>query len=419
MSPVVKSESMPKPAVRPRVLVVDDEPNLVELVGDVGKELGYKVIAAADVAEAREILATQEVDLLVADLHLPDGDGMSLLPALREQQPNAAAIVITGSPSMEHAIGAIRGGAVDFVKKPFTVPQLTTHLKAALERQAGRAKQEKRIEKLRIAVRKLNEARRTIGKKVDLLCNDLVTAYGELSRQFDGVRNQESFRKVCDKAKDLEQLLCHAMDWTLRELGYANVAVWLADEEGDFQLGAYMKYTVAGDPPVTNALKRAILPLVTKDGLIHLGGDELAERFTPGADQKLFKAQDLLAANCTYLGDSLAAIVFFRDARSAFTEEDAELLKTIAPIFAVALATVVRGADDEEGGSDGGSADDDGPFFEKAEGSRGDTGGDDDNIASRDEADNADFPEKPKPRKGGKPKIDPADWWKRGEAPPF
>ncbi len=65
-----------------------------------------------------------------------------------------------------------------------------------------------------------------------MLCNDLVTAYGELSRQFDGVRNQESFRKTCDGAKDLEQLLCHAMDWLLRQVGYSNVAVWLADEEG-------------------------------------------------------------------------------------------------------------------------------------------------------------------------------------------
>jgi FixJ family two-component response regulator len=416
MSPVVKSESKQKPPVRPRVLVVDDEPNLVELVEDVGKGIGCNVIGAADVAEARKILAEQEVDLLVADLHLPDGNGMHLLPALREQQPGAAAIVITGAPSLDNAIGAIRGGAVDFLKKPFTVAQLTTHLQAALARQAAQAKQDKRVEKLRIAVRKLNEARRTIGKKVDLLCNDLVTAYGELSRQFDGVRNQESFRKVCDKAQDLEQLLCHAMDWLLRELGYANVAVWLADEEGDFQLGAYMKYTVAGEPPVTNAIKQAVLPLVTKDQQVHLGGAALAERFSGPAEQKLFKGQDLMGVNCTYLGDSLAALVFFRDARSAFTEEDAELLKAVAPVFAIALATVVRGAD-EEGGDDDAS-----PFLDKVQ----DTprGGDDDDDADDTPAgpdeSNSDLPEKPKPnKKGGKPKVDPADWWKRGEAPPF
>src|SRR4051794_39565542 len=115
MTPVVKSESKPKPTVRPRVLVVDDEPNLVELVEDVGRGIGCTVVAAADVAQARKVIAEQTVDLLVADLHLPDGNGMHLLSDLREQHPMATAVVITGSPSIDNAIGAIRSGAVDFL----------------------------------------------------------------------------------------------------------------------------------------------------------------------------------------------------------------------------------------------------------------------------------------------------------------
>src|SRR5690349_16946029 len=60
MSAVVKSESSkPKPVAPPRVLVVDDEPNLIELVGDVGADMGCKVVGACDVAEARRILETQ------------------------------------------------------------------------------------------------------------------------------------------------------------------------------------------------------------------------------------------------------------------------------------------------------------------------------------------------------------------------
>jgi len=103
------------------------------------------------------------------------------------------------------------------------------HLKA-LDRQAFSARQEKRFGKLRDAVRRLNESRRLISKKVDILCNDLVSAYGELSRQLDGVRTQEGFRKYVEKAKDLEQLLCHAMDWMLRQMGYANVVSTPADK---------------------------------------------------------------------------------------------------------------------------------------------------------------------------------------------
>jgi len=189
-------------------------------------------------------------------------------------------------------------------------------------------------------------------------------------------------------------------------MGYANVAVWLADEEGDFQLGAYMKYTAAGDPPLTNAMKRAILPLATKEQFVRLTDADLVVSLTP-AEQKLFKGQDILAVNCTYLGDSLAAAVFFRDARSAFTDDDAELLKAIAPIFAVALATVVRGADDEVAEDDGRAVLREGL---RRAGRRTDRRADR-RLGRR-------RPPRAPEEEGGKPKADAADWWKRGEAPP-
>ena len=378
------------PPQPPRVLIVDDEPNLLEVLGDVvGREMGCRVVSAANVAQARKILASQPIELLVADLNLPDGDGMSLLPALREHQPHASAIVITGSPSVDDAIGALRGGAVDFVPKPFTHNHLVERVTKALERQAFIARQEKRFGKLKDAVRRLNESRRLISKKVDLLCNDLVSAYGELSRQLDGVRTQEGFRKYVAEAKDLEQLLCHAMDWLLRQLGYANVAVWLAGEDGEFQLGAYMKYTVAGEQILTDALKRALLPRVAKDGLSRLKGEDLKDKLTP-QEMNLLKGQDIVAVNCTYLGESLAALVFFRDAKSPFTAEDETLLKQVSPIFAVSLASVVRGADEAEDGET--------PFFDGNEGGAG----------------KKDPKQQPK-----KKKEDAADWWKRGEDPPF
>ena len=385
------------PPQPPRVLVVDDEPNLIEVIGDVvGRGMGCRIVTAATIAQAKKILASQPIELLVADLNLPDGDGMSLLPALREHQPHASAIVMTGSPSVAGAIGALRGGAVDFVPKPFTQSHLVERVGYALERQAFMAKQEKRFGKLRDAVRRLNESRRLISKKVDLLCNDLVSAYGELSRQLDGVRTQEGFRKYIEKAADLEQLLCHAMDWMLRQMGYANVAVWLSGEDGEFQLGAYMKYTVAGEQILTDSLKRVVLPRAVRDGLLRAKGEDFQDKFTP-QEMALLKGQDVVAVNCTYLGESLAALVFFRDAKTPFNAEDESLLKSVSPIFAVSLASVVRGA---EGEADGGEAQADGesPFFDGQGG-----------------------PEKKDPKQPPKKKNDKdaADWWKRGEPPPF
>jgi hypothetical protein len=222
------------------------------------------------------------------------------------------------------------------------------------------------------------------------------------------VRTQESFRKVLSEANDLEQLLCHAMDWMLRQIGYSNVAVWLTAEDGDFQLGAYMKYTAAGEPILTDAMKRVILPLAVRDGLVHVNGNDLMDKFTP-QEASLFKGQDILAVNCTYLGDSLAAIVFFRDAKGGFEEESETLLKSVSPIFAVSLASVVRGSDNEaDDDEDGGDDDDD---------RRGGGGGGGPFMDKNDDGGTADRQESPKKKKNDK--IDPADWWKRGETPPF
>ncbi len=392
MAPVVGNKKAPVQKKPPQILVVDDEPNLIELVGDVVKgKIDCHVLSAKDVAEARKIMETTHVELLVADVHLPDGNGTQLVSALRKHNPQASAIVITGEPSVDRAISAIREGAVDFLPKPFDAEALVSRVNKALEKQSALARQQRRLDRLREAVKRLNDARRLVSKKVDLLCNDLISAYGELSKQLDVVRTQEGFRKLMGEAKDLEQMLCHAMDWLLRQLGYSNVAIYLAGEEGEYQLGAYMKYTTAGEPPLTEAMKEGILRKVNADSFVYYSADEAREKLS-AKERGFLEGQSVMGVTSTYLGEVLGAIIMFRDGKTPFTDDDAEALKAISPIFATALAGMVRG-DDEEGdeedfGADGGSMLD----------------------GSSDE-------EKPKNKK--KEKKNDADWWKRGEEPPF
>jgi hypothetical protein len=223
-------------------------------------------------------------------------------------------------------------------------------------------------------VRRLNDARKIVTKKVDLLCNDLIVAYGELSRQLDLVRTQEGFKNFLGDVKDLEQLLCHAMDYLMRQMGYSNIAIWLGGEATDFQLGAYMKYTIAGDKDLTQAMHQGVVPLASREGVLHLKGDAVHETLTP-AELDYLADQEILAVNCTYLGEVLAVVVCFRDADKGFDDTDVACLKSISPLFAVALASVVRP-------------------------SQGDSTEPDD-----------EYPKDP-------PRTDD-DWWKKGEAPPF
>jgi FixJ family two-component response regulator len=378
---VIQAET--RTGVKPRVLVVDDEADILGLISEaVSKEYSCKLIQARSLGEAKHILETQPVELLVTDVHLPDGDGTALLPLLRREQPNANAIVITGSPSVDGAIAALRHGAVDFLKKPFTMKELSERVGRALKNQAATVKSEKRIDKLRHAVKRLNEARKVVTKKVDLLCNDLITAYGELSKQLDIVRTQEGFKNFLGEMKDLEQLLCHTMDYLMRQVGYCNIAIWLAgDKASEFQLGAYMKFTIAGEDDLTEAMKQGIIKLADREGFVRLYGDEAQEKLTP-AELDYLADQDVMAINCTYLGETLAVVVLFREAGKGFVEADAATLKTVSPLFALSLAGVVRDAQKDDGDENGlAAADDD----------------DDDRRSSRRED----------------------DWWKNGEAPPF
>ncbi len=395
MAPVMNTSA--KARVRPtRVLVVDDEPGLIELVNDVvGKSTNCRLFTALDLAQAQRIIENEKIDLLLADVHLPDGDGTSLIARLQEKHPHAAAVIITGNPSVNGAISAFRAGVVDFLPKPFTAEHLQERVRKAIERQAILAKKESRLVRLRGAVKKLNITRHTISKKVDLLCNDLVNAYGELSRQLDTVRLQESFRKLLNGADDLEQLLCHAMDWILRHAGYCNVAVWLAAEDSVFELGAYMKYTIPGEQELTDAMRVGLVPLINREGSVHLFGPELRDALT-NAEYAMLGGQEILGCNCTYLGETLATVILFRDEKCPFSEEDEAMLRAISPIFAVCLANIVRrsqGGDSAEGYdetfNDGGAVMDD----------NNDT--------------------KPPKDKGPGNKPDAADWWKRGEPPPF
>jgi response regulator of citrate/malate metabolism len=384
MAPI-RTANKPQAQALPRVLVVEDEPALVELVRDiVGPQIECQLLFAGDIHQAKSIIANQAVDLLVTDLHLPDGDGMTLLSSLREKIPAAGAIVITGKPSVSAAVTALRAGAADFLPKPFSVSHLVERVNKALERQKLAAKTEKRLDRLRDAVRRLNLSRRMVSKKVDLLCNDLVSAYGDLAKRFDAVRHQEAFRKLLAEAKDLEQMLCHAMDWLLRHSGYCNVAVWLASESDGFQLGAYMKYTIPGEPALTDAMRNGIVPMTVRENLVHLAARQADQKLT-SAELDQLGGQTILATNCAYLGESLAVVVMFRDDKSPFTEEDVEMLRAISSTFATALAAIVHGNDgalDDEGG----------------------------NLLEEEDGDG-------KGPKGKNP--DNADWWKRGEPPPF
>jgi CheY-like chemotaxis protein len=115
---------MTHPVRAPLVLVVDDEPDLLEIVRDRLASSGYQVLTARDGLEALEYLAAVRPDSVVLDLKMPRLGGMDALPEIRRAAPDAHIIVLTGSPNRPLADTCRARGADDFLLKPFDARDL-------------------------------------------------------------------------------------------------------------------------------------------------------------------------------------------------------------------------------------------------------------------------------------------------------
>jgi len=130
----VKAESMPLPN-RPRILVVDDEPDFLTSLTDILTSRGYECLTAGTVREATDLVRRHLPNLCLVDLRLPDGTGLELIPKIRESSPETESIILTGYASLPTAVEAMNLGAFGYVEKPYDVDRLFLTLEKALERQ--------------------------------------------------------------------------------------------------------------------------------------------------------------------------------------------------------------------------------------------------------------------------------------------
>ncbi len=117
---------------RPKILVIDDEAIVRISCKKCLIPEGYEVDAATNGAEGLKLTETNRYNLILTDLKMPDMDGMEFLMRIRETQPKAKVIMITGYSTAEHAEEATMLGAYDYIEKPFTPDTLIAAVKKAL-----------------------------------------------------------------------------------------------------------------------------------------------------------------------------------------------------------------------------------------------------------------------------------------------
>jgi DNA-binding NtrC family response regulator len=115
-----------------RVLVLDDEPDMVENCARILKRAGYQCLTATDPRRALALIDTERPDLLLTDLKMPGMDGMEVLRRAREMDSALPVILITAFASIESAVAAIKDGAFDYLPKNFSVDQLRVAVERGL-----------------------------------------------------------------------------------------------------------------------------------------------------------------------------------------------------------------------------------------------------------------------------------------------
>src|SRR5579864_2542925 len=116
---------LPTEHVEHRVLLVDDDAAVLEMMTHLLSGKGFEVVAATSVTEALGCIATQKFDVLITDLHMPNpGDGFTVITAMRHSQPEALTMLVSGYPDIQSAMAAIVLEADEIMVKPFDVRKL-------------------------------------------------------------------------------------------------------------------------------------------------------------------------------------------------------------------------------------------------------------------------------------------------------
>ena len=171
---------------RPRILLADADPEASAMVAEhLTRALSVDVTVVRTQAEAIRCDLADRHDVVLTELRLSEGDGLGLARELQAcgRRP---LIVTAAEPTLGRAVEAMRLGACDLLIKPFDLSRLTEVVRSAVAQHRQQTGQQVRMRRLREACRAMGQERRELRQRVDLICRDLVRAYGQLARKIVG-----------------------------------------------------------------------------------------------------------------------------------------------------------------------------------------------------------------------------------------
>ena len=336
-----------------RVLLIDASPELGSAVQRCDTAQGrVAIVSAPTVAEAsQQAQDAGRLDLVLIP-QTSDGSGLQLAAELKAKDPATAIVMLAQTPDFALAQQAMQIGVADLIIKPSEeqaddawYASIIERVTKVLDRQWADRARMIRVRKLKRLCRKLNDARLEVTEQVDVLCNDLVTAYQELAVQVQNVTQSAGYREAVGQELDLEAVLRKTLEYIIQQAGPCNAAVFLPSSADEFSLGGYVNYdcTKESADMLLQHLADVLAPMVANKGeeMMHVTDNRALDDLL-GDDWNYLADCDLLALPVNHDGEALAVITLFRDNDQPFTAPAIDAMSSIADQMGELLGRIIR-----------------------------------------------------------------------------
>jgi CheY-like chemotaxis protein len=321
-----------------KVLVVDDEPDLCELLHDALAASDLEIQTAANGADAIRIGADFKPDLIVTDLRLGDCTGLDVLDRLRDLVGEVPAIVMTGYGDPQAFAEASQRRPVELLTKPIDVGHLQQIIRQELSRQVGTRRLAYRTNRLRKLAHQANIQRKNATRQFDDTCTDLAAAYRSLSEQSVQHKAALDYQREVIATRNDDDVFRSLFRLFVRTTGPVFGVAMVCDGSATLQIAGRFGVPNPDNPRFCQALASPFIDTMianptctlTDAGEEQQRFDESIRRFLPGLS---VLAIPLVPAE----GELIGLVVLYRKGEQPFTDADVALAELVAPSTAAAI----------------------------------------------------------------------------------
>jgi len=309
----------------PRILVVDDEEDLLNVFRDLFSQRGETIDTAETGEEAVEKLQNGNYEVVISDINLPGINGLEVLRVAKRENPNVCVIMITGFASASSAITALREGAYDYITKPFDLWEVSQIVDRGVEAHQLAAENKRLVQDLKAANSRLQSQEEHLKEEVKQATRHLSTLY-EIGMEVSSSLNlKRTLVLIVERAKQLMQARA--------------CLLFLADEEGEEFVGevgaglkadAFSGITIKLGEGIVGGVARTATPVITAD-LDKKGSDDGEPLLTVGA-------KEALVVPLIHKGCVIGAISAIDKDGDGFTRQDQDLLMLFGSQAAIAIS---------------------------------------------------------------------------------